>query len=164
MFARGEVESCSAMSKRNKRRCRFAPMRGSHLCYWHGGTGGDNRKPTMPTSLRHLANKSIKKAREYSDRELERRHLAGELHPELRRAFRDTDRSRLHPADESRLMLALDDSLHGRLTAVAWRDTRKALVLDPPRAAPTPPKAPEPEPEFVELWGSRGAKANTNGW
>jgi hypothetical protein len=164
LFACGKVVSCSALAKSTGKRCRAPPVREYGVCRNHGGWGGRTRH-RLPTSLRHLSNKSIKQAREYADRELDRRDLFGELHSELRQAFRDTDRSRLHPADESRLRLAIDDSLHGRLTAAAWRDTRKALGLDPPRPTPAPVVAPAPEPEqpqFIELWG-RGAKL-PNGW
>ena len=144
--------------------CRRAPCKGKKRCYLHGGWSGRG-KHRLPGNERELSNKGVRLARAYSDKELERRSLAGELHPELRQAFRDTDRSRLHPADKSRLMLAIDNSLHGRLTAAAWRDTRKALGLDPPRAAPAPVVTnplPEERPTFVELWG-RGSRP-PNGW
>jgi hypothetical protein len=165
MFARGEGgPSCTATSKRNKRRCRMPPMRGSHLCYWHGGTGGDNRKPTMPTSLRHLGNKETKRVRLFCEAEVERLAAAGDLHPGTLAALRPWI-GKTHPADEARLIWMISEQLHGNLTTEAWRETLTVLGLRPRRPAP-PPKAPEPEPEprleLVELWG-RGSRP-PNGW
>jgi hypothetical protein len=146
------VFQCRATSKRSRVRCKFSAIKGSSgLCYWHGGTGGDNRKPsTPPVSLRHLSNRTIKKSRGYADKELERRRGANELHEGTAALFRDTCRAyrdRLHPADEGRLFVAVDDHLKNeKLNAPgAWRELLRSLGLV--QARPTSAsKSIEPKP------------------
>jgi hypothetical protein len=163
---RGEpVFQCHAISKRSGKRCRFSAIKGgSGVCYWHGGTGGDNRKPTMPTSRRHLANKEIKRARTYAEAEAERLITAGGLHPETRGMLKSMNLKSLHPADYGRLTWAASEFLHGNMTRDAWREAQRAVGLLRPRPPESPapaPSMPEPEPELrsVEWWGSpRNAK------
>jgi hypothetical protein len=144
------IRRCTAVSKRNHRRCRMPAMKGSMTCYWHGAPGGDHRKRILPTSMRHLRNLEIKRGRLVAVAEVERRMAANELHPETYNLFREMDRSRLHPADEGRLLLAIDTWLRGDMTAETWRETRKLLGLLPGRER-EPELQPEPRPETPEV-------------
>ncbi len=176
MRDRGEpVFQCSATSKRSGVRCRFAAskisatMKNSKgLCYWHGANGGSKDKRAIPTSRRHLSNITIKKARTYADAEMERRRLAGELHHETAALFRDTNRTRLHPADEGRLWLAADDYLKnaGLNPSGAWRESLRVLGLASPRSTATTKaiSSTTGEPLTVELsaldWRKSSASSN----
>src|SRR5262245_5041199 len=78
---------CTAMSKRNGRRCKMPPTKGFTVCMWHGANGG-NGNIRLPTSKRNLMNKGIKRARLMAEAEVERRARQNELHPETSQAFR----------------------------------------------------------------------------
>jgi hypothetical protein len=156
-FRRGLVESCTATSKRSRERCRFHPMKGSHLCYWHGGTGGDPRKRNPPSSKGNLMNREIKRSRVAAEAEVERRQALPADHLEAihRDAHADLKifiaGGLLHPADEGRLLLQLDALKRGELTPAAWREARRCLGLLPPPSVPVP-KAEEVE---VTIWRGR---------
>jgi hypothetical protein len=119
--------TCKATSKRSGKRCKMPPLRGSEVCIFHGARGGRG-KWTLPKNRRMLWNKEIKAGRAMAEAELDRRIEQKELNPETRKAFR-TFVSRVHPADQGRLMLALDDRLNGSLSNEAWRETRKLFGL-----------------------------------
>jgi hypothetical protein len=162
LFNRGEVVSCSATAKRTGKRCRSAPVQGYGVCQHHGGWGGRGRF-RLPVNMRHFGNKDLKRAREMADAEVEQRFAAGELR-EAVQAIRPWV-GKIHPADESRAVLAMAARLEGLgrpdgLAGEAWREARRAVGLIAPRApAPTPPAlAPEP-PQLVELWGPRASKS-----
>ena len=135
---RGEpVFRCSALSKRSGVRCKFAAIKGSKnnktgrgFCYWHGGTGGDNRKSMMTTtlvSLRRISNRTIKRARTAAQAEVDLRWAAGEL----REAYEAAKPffGRIHPADEGRLVLAHEARLSGLMTNAGWREMLRTLEL-----------------------------------
>jgi hypothetical protein len=132
------VFQCTAMSKRSGVRCKFSAMKGKNgkrsVCYWHGARGG-NGNVQAPTSKRNLSNKEIQRARLYAAAEIERRRLAGELNPAAYEEFRALDISRMHPADQARLMLAIDDRLKniGVNTNESWRETLRVLGVTRPR-------------------------------
>jgi hypothetical protein len=159
---RGEVTSrCTATSKRSGERCRFPATKGYGVCYWHGARGGNGNCRT-PTSKRNLANKEIKRARLWAEAEVARRIAANEIHPEAYEATKHFI-SRIHSADEARLLLMLDMRLGGALTDEGWRDARIALGLIPPWRPPAPmpasAAASETQPSTVELWPTRSSKS-----
>jgi hypothetical protein len=114
----------------------------------------------LPTSVRNLKNKEIKSGRAAAQAEVDRRIINRELHPDTRKTFRALA-NKVHPADQGRLMMAIDDRLNGSTTAQTWREARKMLGIDPSRpstSAPTPPPAMTPaKVEIVELWKSSGS-------
>jgi hypothetical protein len=146
---------CTATAKRSGRRCKMMPTNGYDVCYWHGARGG-RRHHVLPKDARTLRNKSIKNARLYAEAEVDRRIINRELHPDARKTFRALA-NKVHPADQGRLMLAIDDYFNGSTTAAAWREARKILGIDPSRPLTSTPSASTPvEVEIVELWRSSG--------
>jgi hypothetical protein len=143
---------CSATSKRSGKRCKMMPTNGYDTCYWHGARGGDPRSHRLPTSVRNLKNKEIKRGRAAAEVEADRRIASRELHPDTRRTFRALA-YKVHPADQGRLMLAIDDYFNGSTTTEGWREARKVLGLTTNRASPTPalPASSPAETDTVEL-------------
>jgi hypothetical protein len=159
---RGEVTSrCTATSKRSGERCRFPATKGYGVCYWHGARGGNGNCRT-PTSKRNLANKEVKRARLWAAAEVAHRIAANEIHPEARKALKDYI-SKIHPADEGRALLMLDQWFDGAMTDEAWREARIALGLIPPRQSPVPTPAStaasESQVSMVELWPTPASKS-----
>jgi hypothetical protein len=155
ILARGEVETCTATSKRSGKRCRMPPTNGcGGVCYFHGARGGRGNF-RWPTSMRHLRNKEIQRARMMAQAEVDIRLAARDLHPEVHEAIK-TYIGRIHPADEARMLLMLDHLFKGDLTNEAWFEFRQNLGLTPMRPSkpkpPAPPEKPE-EPLFEVLFG-----------
>ncbi len=108
----------------------------------------------MPTSARHLANKTIKKARTYAEAEVERLQGTTELREACEMAKPWLDK--VHPADQARLLIALNGYIQWPTPDGA--PGQRAFGLNP---APTTPSKPAPTaptltPEMTALdWRER---------
>ena len=94
--------------------------------------------------------------------EVAHRIAANEIYPEAYETLKAYI-GRIHPADEPRALLMLDQWFNGDLTPEAWHEARMALGLIPPRqspaSTPTSTAASEPQVSMVELWPTRGSKS-----